>query len=72
MSTEDKLDKILKNQQTIMAMLEDILEAMPDPSQRPDIAAAMGPLMENPILKNNPAVAQMLGAFMNNMGGKKT
>lgn len=72
MSTEDKLDKILKNQQTIMAMLSDVLEAMPDPSQRPDMRAMLAPLMANPVFKENPAVQQMLGAVMKNMGGNKT
>lgn len=70
MSTEDKLSQILKNQQTIMAMLSDILEAIPDPSKRPDIGAMLAPLMTNPALKDNPAVQQMLGAVMKNMGGK--
>ena len=51
-----------------MQMLSDLLEAMPDPSQRPDIAAMLAPLMVNPILKDNPAIAQMLGALMKKGG----
>jgi hypothetical protein len=70
MSIEDKIDKVLENQGTIIKMLEDVLEAMPDPAQRPDIAAILAPMMTNPVLKDNPAVQQMLGAFMKNMGGK--
>lgn len=70
MSTEEKLDQIIKNQGTIMQMLADVLEAMPDPSQRPDIEAALKPVLDSPLLKNNPAAASMLSAVMDNMGGK--
>lgn len=72
MSLEAKLDEILKNQGTIMKMLEDVLEAMPDPGQRPDVAAAMAPILNSPALKDNPAVRAMLGNFAKHMGGTKT
>jgi hypothetical protein len=64
----DKLDEIIKNQHTIMSMLSDILEAMPDPSQRPDIAAAFKPLMDNPLFKDNPAMQSLLGSFIKKGG----
>jgi hypothetical protein len=66
MSTEEKLDAILKNQGIIIQMLSDVLEAK---RQRPDLKTAMAPILENPLFKNNPAVQNMLGALMKNMGG---
>lgn len=68
MCAEDKLDKILKNQSTIMQMLSDVLEAIPDPGQRPDMSAALKPLMDSPLFKNNPAVLSLLGSFIKKGG----
>lgn len=68
---EEKLDKILKNQEIIVRMLTDLLESVPDPSARPDIREAIKPLLASPIIKNNPVIANTLEQFMENMGGRK-
>ena len=69
MSVNEKLDEILKNQGIIIQMLTDIMEAMPAPGKHPDMLAAMAPLLNSPMIKGNPALADMVGTFMKNMGG---
>lgn len=69
LTTDQKLDLLLAQQNSIMQMLCDLIEAMPDPGTRPDLRKAMAPLLDNPIFKSNPMVAGMLNSFMDAMGG---
>jgi len=69
LTTDQKLDLILVQQTSIMQMLCDLIEAMPDPGTRPDLRKAMEPLLNNPIFKDNPMVTGMLNSFMDAMGG---
>lgn len=66
MTTEEKLDQILKNQTTIIQMLTDALERKP-----PDMSEAFKPIFENPLIASNPSVVAMLNKFMGEMGGKE-
>ena len=68
---EGKIDQILKNQAIIIQMLTDIIESIPSPSTRPDMTEMFKPILDNPIIKNNPAMLGMLTTFMSQMGGKQ-
>lgn len=69
MSLEEKLEEVLKNQTTIINMLTDLLEGR-DNVKRPNIAAIMEPMINNPIIQANPAVKSMLDNFTKELGGK--
>lgn len=67
----DRIDMVLKNQAYIIKMLESIVETMPSAGVKPpDIKAVLKPMLDNPVIKNNPALVGMIGALMNEMGGR--
>lgn len=70
MSIDQKLDEIIRNQTIIMQMLTDLIESVPDPAQRPNVLKALAPLLDSPMIKNNPALAEMVKGFTENIGGQ--
>lgn len=67
---EEKLDAILKNQGIIIAMLTTIIEAIPGPGKQPDVKKMLEPLLNNPLFRDNPMMAEMMSNFTKNMGGQ--
>lgn len=66
MIIDEKLDKILRNQEIIIQMLTDIMEMR---KSVPNIATAFKPILENPLIASNPSVRAMLDNIMDQMGG---
>jgi hypothetical protein len=67
----ERLDKLEEHAAYNTKLLESIVESIPPAGSRPNVWAAMEPLMNSPMIKNNPALAEMVAAFKNNMGGSK-
>lgn len=68
---EAKLNQVLKNQNTIIQMLSDLLENKPGPGARMDISKIIEPLLDNPIIKSNPVFSKAFEEFKMHMGEKK-
>ena len=70
MTLEEKVDKLLAQQLYTNKLLETIIEGMPDPQKNAaKVRAVLSPIMEMPIIKNNPAFKDMLDA-VEDIGGK--
>ena len=68
MTVDEKLDKVLANQLYITQLLESILEAIPS-GKKPDLQKIMAPLMQHPMIKNVPGVADMINEMAGAVGG---
>ena len=65
MTLDEKLDKLLKDQEYTNKLLETIVEGMPAAgASEKRMKALMKPLLENPMIAGNPALMQMLSSFM--------
>ena len=52
-------------------LLETIVETMPGPGKRPDLGPIINPLLNNPIIQNNPALKQMVTGVLDLQEGDK-
>lgn len=66
----ERLDKLEKAVAYNTKLLESIVEAMPPVGSQPNVWKAMEPIMESPMVKGNPMLADMVATFKKNMGGK--
>jgi len=66
----ERLSKLEEHIEYHTKLLESIVEAIPPASKQPDVLKAMEPLLNSPMIKDNPALATMLESFKKNMGGK--
>jgi hypothetical protein len=72
MTTEEKLDQIIKDQAVIIQNQAVLIQMVTDAMERkpPDMTEALKPILENPLIAGNPSVVNMLNKFMGEMGGK--
>jgi hypothetical protein len=68
MTLEQKVDKVLENQEYLTKLLEGLLELIPPRKGRPNIQKALEPILNSPAMKNNPMVSQVMANFMKEMG----
>lgn len=67
----ERFDTIEETMEYHTKLLEGILEAIPQPGKKPNLMEAMKPIMNHPLFKSNPAMAEMLNTFTKNMGGSE-
>jgi hypothetical protein len=63
----ERFDAIEEGMEYQTKLLESILEAIPTRGPRPDMMAAMQPILDSPLIKSNPALAAMVANFTNSM-----
>jgi hypothetical protein len=66
----DELAKIRANQTYMIKLLETVVELIPPRGKQPRVDKLLKPLIDNPMIKNNPQLSSMVGRMIDGMGGE--